>query len=131
MEELIGQATQALGAIAATALVALVVQVARKFGLQVGAQQQARLEHYAQLGIKYAEEQARKALVARGEKLAGSLKQSMALEFIVAKLPRVNPDEARKVIEALLPDLREGLTKGVGELGNALRSAETSGPSRP
>lgn len=131
MEELIGQVTQMLGAVLAAAIVALVGMVARKVGLSISADNQARLEHVVKLGVSYAEEQAKNYAKTYGQAMAAAMKRKLAMEFIVAKIPRVDAGEAERLVQAVLPHLREGLQAGVSELGNAIRTPESPAPAIP
>lgn len=134
MEEILKPILQALGAVLATALVALVTQMLRKYNIQLSAEKQGQLEHFAKLGIGYAEELALRQAKAYSEKMLPEVKHAKALEYLMDKLPNVDLGEADKIITALLPDKRAAagqVVAAVVEAGKAMATAEVRPAAAP
>jgi len=112
MEELINQLTQALGAILAAALVALVVQGLRKLGVTLTTDKQHLLETIVKQGVSYAEEEAKNYLTKQGQKMESTLKQKMAIDYVISKLPKTSRDDVAQVIQAVMPMVRPTLDRG-------------------
>lgn len=126
-DELARPIIQAIGVGLGVALLAVLKKLFEKFNYQLSAERQGQLEHFAKLGIGYAEELALRKLKDIGVKMEGDEKHAKAIEYLVAKLPRVDMVEAEKIITALLPDKRAAagqITSAVVEMGKAVATAE-------
>lgn len=126
MDAVIDQLVQLAGAVLAPLLVAVVVQVLRRIGLSVDAERKAMLEYFAKQAVLGVEERAAawaKANIS-GRAMSGAEKMQAALEEVLARVPRVSREEAKAVIEAVLPQLHIGAAAGARELGKALRTKE-------
>ena len=111
MNEILQEVLPAVGTVLASALVALVTQMLRRYGIQLEAEKQAKLEHYVRLGVRYAEEQARQRLRAP-QAMTGSEKLIAATDFVQAHLPKADPERVAKLAEALLPVERQTALAG-------------------
>lgn len=115
---------QLLGTVIAAALTALIVRLLQKVGLSVDADRHAKIEYVAKLAASRAEEFAAAYLKAHGSKLLPTQKLQLAVEDVMARLPRVSREEAQEIVQAVLPGLRLGATAGVAALGKAVASQE-------
>ena len=95
-----------------TACVPLVARyIAKKYKLEGEAHLEDQLHSLADLGIKFAEEQANKRLGSNLTAPSGSEKMDMAVKFVLGqiedrKLPQRGADAIKNLIEAKLPDTR-------------------------
>lgn len=96
----------ALGTALAGLIVALIAQWLKRLNIQLDAERQALLESVVRKGVKYAEEQGRNYLTARGQKMAGPDKQRVAMTFVRDQLPKADPATAERMIGAVLQDMR-------------------------
>jgi len=112
MDQIISQLIQALGAILAAVLIALATQALRRMGITLNAERQQLLENTVKQGVSYAEETAKVHLQKYGEKLESDAKKNLALDFVLHKLPKTNPDDANRSIQATLPMVRPTLDRG-------------------
>lgn len=122
--------TEALRTILQTALaalvpmlIALIVQQLRKVGLQVNAEHQAKLEHYAQLAALEAEEWASQRIKAHIGQVLPREKLERAIATLLDRVPGITRQEATAIIHAQLPLLGAGAAAALGEV----RRAATNG----
>ncbi len=122
MELVITPLIQALGAVLAAALTALVVQAFRKLGLSLDADRQAQVEYYAKQAVLKVEEEAAAYAKSHMKKIDPGIKMRRAVVALIAKVPRINTDEAGEILEAVLPQVGIGAAAGARRLGEALRT---------
>lgn len=107
LQQLVTPLMTALAPVIAGLIVAALVQWLRKLGLELGAEQQAKLEMTVRNGVLSAEEWAarkakQKAPVSAGEKL------DHAVELIQDKLPKMSTPDAVALVDQELPKLKMG-----------------------
>lgn len=120
MDTLVQSVLEVVAGICATALAAVLVQWLRKLGLQIEAQQQGRIEHYAAQAILYVEEKAAKQLKGKIP-MPSEEKLSEATERLMAKVPGISLKEAEDIVHAVLPQLKGTGATFAAELGKAIR----------
>ena len=106
IDELVKKVLQAIAPIIAAGIVAVLGLFARKIGLQISAENQARVEKMAHDAIFLAEEKVT-ALVKRGV-TPMQTKLEMAITHLVDKVPGITVTEAEQIITAELPKLGLG-----------------------
>jgi hypothetical protein len=106
VDQLLGGLLPVIGAALGTALIALVGMMLRKYGIQLSAEKQGKLEHFVQLGIQYAEEYARNVLKQRGVIVTAEQKQQVASAFVNENVKNVAADVLTKLIDAKMPAAR-------------------------
>jgi hypothetical protein len=116
--ELVRTALTILAPILVAALTTAAIQVARKFGLEVGAQQQAKIEHYARQAVLEAEEWAAQRIRANLPTTPME-KFERALRGMLQKVPGVTAGEATAIIHAVLPQVGAGAAAALGEVRRA------------
>lgn len=122
MEQLIEEVLKALGVVLATGLVALVVQLLKRMGIALDVERQQQLESMARQAVAKVEEIAAVHAKAQVREWTGPEKLSAAVADIVEKLPRVDREEAKAIVQAVLPSMGIGAAAGAAELGKALRT---------
>lgn len=127
LNELLTQVTHALGGILAAAIVAVAVQLLRRLNISIDADRKAKLEYVVRQAVLAVEERAAALAKQHGAAviMTANEKAQAALEAVVERIHNVDVDEARQVIQAVLPQLGIGATAGVRELGKAMRTPET------
>lgn len=101
-------------------IVGIAVQVLRRVGLQVSASQQARMQAIAENAVLAAEEWA----VARAKRkfpVSSDQKLERALETILYKVPGIDREEAKELVDAALPKVGLGATDFLRQLKAAQR----------
>lgn len=114
----------ALAPLLVGAVTAAAVQLFRKFGLDLDAQKQAKVEYYARLAIQEAEEWAARKLTQANIVITGSEKLSRAVESLVAKVPGVSQAEATALVHALLPEVGVGAAAALGKVVTAATTGD-------
>lgn len=110
----------ALAPILVGAMTAVAVQVFRRFGLEIDAQKQARLEHFATLAIQEAEEwAARRVTTQTGIVVQGVEKLERAVSSLLDLIPGITRDEATTIVHARLPQVGIGAAAALGEVTRA------------
>lgn len=109
-DELIKIIISTLGVAFGTALTALVIQLLRKAGIDLSAEQRAKLETIAQQGILLVEEKAAAAAKAGIANISPGDKFRAATEHLVSKMPGVTKTEAAEIVMSELPKLGLGAT---------------------
>lgn len=123
MDAVIDQAVQALGAIVAAALVAVLVKLFQRFGIALDQERQDQLTRVAQQAVARAEEWAAAQVKAKVKgKIPGAEKFERAVADVIARVPRVSREEAEAIVTAALPQMGLGAAAGARELGKALRT---------
>lgn len=122
MDPLIDAVFQYLGVFAAAALSALIVQLLRKVGLSLDADRQAQVEYFARMAVAKAEELGAAYAKKHAVKMDPAHKLQIATQALIAKVPRITPDEAQDIVTAALPGMKMGAAAAMGKLGDALRS---------
>lgn len=118
MQTVLAPVLEALATAAVAAFLALVIQLARRVGLDLSAQQQARVEHYARLAIAAAEEWAARQIKEQHEAPASADKLAYAIQALLMQVPGVSEQEAEDVIHASLERLGKGAAAFVSGLAN-------------
>lgn len=112
----------------ATALAGVLVNAAmkwtKKLGLNVEAEQQAKLESYVREQILRVAEQAAQRAKLDGVIMTGAAKLDAVLTATLEKFPRITAKEASDIVHASLPQLGQGALAGAVALGKALGTAE-------
>jgi len=122
MEQLVEELLKAFGIVLTGALVALVVKLLQRMGIALDVERMQQLESIARQAVAKAEEIAAGHAKAQVREWTGAEKLSAAVTEIVAKLPRVNREEAKSIVQAVLPSMGIGAAAGAVELGKALRT---------
>lgn len=112
-----------LGALLVPLAAMLGKQLFTRFGLQVSAEQDAKIRTFARAGIMMAEEYGAKA-VKNAVPMSSSDKLDMAVMHLIEKVPGVDPQEAADLVHQELPKVRASL----GGLMGSLQTAATTGP---
>jgi len=123
VEQLIGGFLPVIGAALGTALLALVGMMLRKYGVQLSAENQGKLEHFVQLGIQYAEEYARNVLKTKGIVVSAAEKNQVATTFVTDNMKSAAVDVVKQMIDAKMPAARV--------LAVAATAAETTAAGAP
>lgn len=105
----------------AAGVVWLIVQLARKVGLSINADQQALLKMSAQDLIFRYEEQAA-TMVKHKIAVPADYKIRSAVAALLAKFPKITPEEAKAIIEAELPKIGIGAAAAVRAVREAGRT---------
>lgn len=124
LDQLFTELMKVLTPILVSLLVAAAGYAIRRLHLSVSAEQDAQLAYYANLAVLYAEEKAANYLKTHGVKMDPISKLNMAVTQLLTKVPRIDQDEAVKIVQASLPGLKMGAAAGAVALGNALRTPE-------
>jgi len=90
------------------------------FKLKLDEAKEKRLRQAAEMAVGFAEEKGRQYLQQTGDKLPGYDSARIAVERVMATVPRVSQEEARKIVESVLPYARGAMVAGASELGKAL-----------
>lgn len=106
MDHLLAGALPVIGAALGTALIALVGMLLRRYHIQISVENQAKLEHFVQLGIQYAEEYARNMLKQRSVVVSAETKNQVATNFVTDNLKSVAVDVVKQMIDAKMPAAR-------------------------
>lgn len=120
--ELVKWALAIAAPIVSAFLVAIMVKVFQKLGLQIDAGQQMKLQSLAQQAILSSEEWAA-AKIKANFTVTAKMKLERALTTMLDKVPGISTEEAALLIEAELPKLNLGATQFV----RAAREAATTG----
>lgn len=124
VEEVIKLAFAVLGVVLVPLSAVIAQRVMTKLGLQVGAEQDAKLRAITQAAIREAEERATGA-AKRGLPVAADDKLEMAIGRVLDMVPGVSRAEADAVVHQELPKVRAALA---GVL-TSVRTAATTGPT--
>lgn len=122
IEQLIDPIVAALGVVLAGAIVTLGTRLFKRLGIDLDIKRQEQLEGYARAAVLRVEELAKAQAHARLAEWTGPEKLQAAVSDVVDRLPRVDRDEAERIVHAVLPTLGMGATAGVVELGKALQT---------
>lgn len=122
MEQLIEELLKGLGVVLTGALVALAVKLLQRFGIALDVERQQQLESMARQAVARVEEIAAQHAKAQVREWTGPEKLSAAVTDIVEQLPRVDREEAKAIVQAVLPSMGIGAAAGATELGKALRT---------
>lgn len=126
MEGLIEGIVAGIGGLVLMAVGWAATNVARRFGVELSASRQAQIEHFAQLGIGYAQEMARQWATEHASKMHPAQKLEAATTFLLDRVPGVTLEEAEAIVHAKLPGLRREIDEAAAMLGNAIRTREAS-----
>jgi sorbitol-specific phosphotransferase system component IIBC len=124
METLIEQALGVVGLAVGGWIVALLVQLFRKAGIELDEKREAQLRDAAAAAIAKAEEWAAAQLKGKfaNKKIPGQEKFERAVGDVLAKIPNVSREEAEDIVTAMLPQMGLGAAAGAAALGKALRT---------
>lgn len=123
MDVIVSELVQVVGSVLAAALVALVVRLLQKVGLQIDAEKRAHLEAAAVQAVARAEEWAAAQVKAKlAKKIPSAEKFERAVADVLDRVPGVDRAEAEAIVTSALPAMGVGASAGVRELGKALRS---------
>lgn len=115
IEQLIDPIVAALGVLLAGAVVTLGTRLFQKLGIELDIKREQQLESVARAAVLRVEEiakaQARKHLA----DWSGSQKLQAAVTEVVDRLPRVDRDEAERIVHAVLPTMGMGATVEPGK----------------
>lgn len=114
----------ALAPILVAALTAGAVQLFRKFGIELDAQKQAKIEYYAKLAIQEAEEWAAKRLQSTQIVVSGADKLERAATALMNRVPGISEAEAKVLIHSLLPAIGIGAAATLGKVTAAATTGE-------
>ncbi len=132
LDTLLPELAKLLVGVIGALLVPLLIQQMRKLGLQVSAEQDAKLRAVAQSAIRGAEEQA--AAVAKqsagGIVLKGSEKLERAVSTVLERVPGVSEGEAKRIVHEELPRVGAGATAAALGFLTSVREAATTGPTQ-
>lgn len=106
MDQILGGLLPVIGAALGTALIALVGMMLKKYGVQLSAENQGKLEHFVQLGIQYAEEYARNMLKTKGIVVTAEQKNQVATAFVQDNVKSAAVDAIKALIDAKMPAAR-------------------------
>lgn len=106
MDGILDEILKALGAAIAAGLVGIVVQLFRRIGISIEAEQQAKLELLVKDGIKRAEEWGR----SRIQPPASEDKLAVAVSHVASQMPKVPLERIEQTIQAKLADVGAGAT---------------------
>lgn len=106
MDAFIDEVVKIIGAALGTALIGLLVQLARKYGFDISAAKHAQLESVAQQAILMVEEKAAAAVKAQVGKVNPAEKLNAAVSIVLERMPGVSREEAADIIHAKLPEVR-------------------------
>lgn len=129
MDELINAVVMQGAEIVIAAVVALVgALAARVLGVKLSEATEDRIRVAGILAASFAEEKARALVKAGLGELSGAMKEKIAVERLLEKIPNVDEEEARRVIQSVLPGVRASFGQGAAELGKAIRTPERPAP---
>jgi lysozyme family protein len=121
-----GQALQpviaTIASVVGVLLSAVLVRLLKKYGIEIDAAQQAKLEHFARQAVLRVEERAAAALKEGGLTLSqpsARAKMSEAVSIVREAVSTATANEARGAIEAALPTVGLGATAPVVAPGPA------------
>jgi ERCC4-type nuclease len=120
-EQLIDPIVTAMGGILAGVLVALALRALKKMGIELDVQKQQQLESVARAAVLRVEEVAKSQARKHLADWSGPEKLQAAVTEVVDRLPRVDRDEAERIVHAVLPTVGIGAAAAV-ELGKALQT---------
>lgn len=109
LDQILAIVIQGSVALILPAIVALIVQAARKYGFQIGAEQQARLQVIAENAVLAAEEWAADR-IKQQVPTSGFKKFERAADILLSKVPGISDEEAHDLIHAALPKIGLGAT---------------------
>lgn len=118
LDPLLSTVLQILGSLLATALIALAVQALKKIGITLDVERQQQLEAAARQAVLRVEEAAAAAIKRKLPAWTSTDKLEHAVTDVITRVPRVDENEARAIVQAVLP----GLGLGATALGKALRT---------
>lgn len=122
MEQLIDEVLKGLGVVLVSAVIWLVQRLLARMGVELDIKRQQQLESMARQAVAQVEEIAAQHAKAQVREWTGPEKLSAAVATIVEKLPRVDHEEAKAIVQAVLPSMGIGAAAGATELGKALRT---------
>jgi hypothetical protein len=108
LDALFTPVVQALGSALVAAVLALIVQLVRRIGIDLTAQQQAKIEHYARLAIQAAEEWAGRQIKAHLTPPQSVDKLVYATKYLLTRVPGLTEAEAQDLIHAQLSAVGKG-----------------------
>ncbi len=131
MDALLQELARAVVGVLGVLLVPLLIQQLRKLGLQVSAEQDAKLRAVAQSAIRGAEEQAASVAKASmgGTVIKGSEKLERAVSTVLERLPGITPEEATRIVHEELPRAGAGAAAAAVGFLTSVREAAT-GPTQ-
>lgn len=106
-------------------LTTLLVKVLQKYNLSISADNQAKLEYFAQQAILSTEEWAASRIKAHLPTVSAD-KLTQAITTLTAKVPGITADEAANLIHAALPKMELGAVSFL----QGLQSAATTGATK-
>jgi hypothetical protein len=119
-DELIRQGLGVLGTALTAVLVALAIKALQRIGISLDAERAAQLEYTARQAVLAVEERAAAYAKAHVTKMLPAEKMRQAIIDVTNRIPNVDDLEARRVIEAVLPQVGAGAAAGLRELGKAI-----------
>lgn len=122
MDTIVHQILTALAPVIAATIVAILVQFLRKLNLDLGAEQQAKVEKIVHDGVFLAQEKVARA--AKMHMAPVGTKLGIAVEHVLEKMPGITSDEAKELVHQELPKLGLGASGFTG----AVVTAATTGP---
>lgn len=125
IEEVVRAVIQIVAPIIAGLVVVVLVAFVRKLGLEIGAEQEAKLRLHVQGAILAVEERAAAAAKHYSSRLDPSEKLAQAVESVMLRVPGITEAEATRLIHEELPKVAAG---AAGFLGS-VRNAATTGPT--
>jgi hypothetical protein len=110
LQELLPVLGSAVGAVLAGFAVQIARRVSQKYGLQVEAAQEAKIEMAVRRGVAYAEEKARQQL--KQTPMSGPDKLSTAVEHAMRFVPKADATKIAETAMAVLPEMRQAELSG-------------------
>ena len=123
MDLLIDEIVKLLGGVLAGALIALVVKLLHRVGLQINEDREKQLRAVAVDAIARVEEWAASHAKRKLKtKITGADKLESAVADIIDRIPGVSHEEAEAVIHSMLPHMNMGAAAGTREIVKAIRT---------
>ena len=122
MELFIDELVKGLGAVLVGALIALIVKLLKRMGIALDVERMQQLESSARQAVLRVEETAATQLKNKVSEWTGPEKLHAAVTDVITRLPRVDAEEAERIVKAVLPTMGLGAAAGAAELGKALRT---------
>lgn len=129
IDEFVKTVLQIAAPVIASLAVGVLVQLARKLGLEIGAEKEARLKGQARAAILSTEERAATLLKHHATKLTQHQKLQQTLSALMVRVPGLSHEEAQRLIQQELPRVGAGAASSAGTFLQSVRSAATSGPT--
>jgi hypothetical protein len=113
-------------------LLVILHRLAQKWGLNLSAEQDAKLEYYATKAAAWVEEEAARRLTRKDPNLTGDQMRDLAIAKVKEWLPNADTQKAADTIQAVLPQMGLGAAASLPKVVQTTESVSTtSGPGKP